>query len=223
MKKMVIAGVCLATVLADTVLAPTIARAQNPIYGKGQGYADQMVLDRMYMRRMRAKYAKRRGTSSKTARAGQAKKRVVSTQKRSVAVASTPQKVASFSHPSVHIKRDSYQQFHLDDAKGTTVNFRFTPQSGKGKTVLKSYQYNFYDNMADFGGLAPGRYIVKAEAVYGGKKYPARIGSESGTPTNPTGGNFAPSIAIEIKPGVDSYGYKVLESAPSELQVRVIE
>ncbi len=222
MKKFTMAGLCLAILFAGEVLSPKVAHSQNPIYGKGQGYADQMVLDRMYMRRLKAKYAKRKAAAFKSSKRG-SKKSATAKRKITNTSASPTQKMAPFSSPSVHIKRDSFQEFHLDDAKGYTVNFSFTPISGGGKAIQKSFTYNFYDNMADFGSIPAGKYIVEAQATYKGKKYPATIGSESGTPTNPAGGNFASSLSIEIKPAIDSYGYQVLESSPNELQVRVVE
>lgn len=217
-----IAVLFLIAATATGLFSPTKMEAQNPIYGKGQGYADQIVLDRMYIRREKAKLAKRRAASKKQSRKGS--KRTVAKKVKSAAIkpVATTQKVAPASYKYVKFARDSYQSFHSDDAKGYVMNFYFTPIGG-AKAIVKSYNYTYYNSTAEFNGIPAGKYLVKAQVKYEGKNYPVTLGSEIGTPTNPSGGNFAPSMVIEVKPGIDAYSYKVLETVPSELYVRILE
>lgn len=118
--------------------------------------------------------------------------------------------------------RDTFQNFHLDDTNGYQVNFSFT-DAGSGKIILKSHKFTYYESVAGFDGVPAGIYTVKAEALYNGRKYAVYLGSEDGSPTDPNGGNFAASIKIEIKRGVDDFGTPVLKTFPDTLHVRVIE
>lgn len=225
MKKLNIGTIGLLTMatFGTGLLSPTISHAQNPIYGQGQGYADQIVLDRMYVRREQAKRARRRAAASRNRKHSKKKgSRIAAAPKQNLHVVPAA-KVAPASYRYVKFKRDTYQNFHSDDHKGYVVNFTFKPAGGKGGTITKSFNYTYYESEAAFNAIPAGRYTVKAEAKYQNKKYPAYLGSTYGTPTNPTGGNFAPSMTIQVRPGVDAYGYHVLETSPDELYIRVIE
>lgn len=118
--------------------------------------------------------------------------------------------------------RDTFQNFHLDDTNGYQVNFSFI-DAGSGKIISKSYKFTYHGSVAEFDDVPAGIYTVKAEAVYNGRKYLVYLGSKDGSPTDPKGGNFAPSIKIEIKREIDDFGTTVLNTFPDTLQVRVIE
>lgn len=231
MKKLKIGTVWLlsATTFGGGLFSPSVSHGQNPIYGQGQGYADQTVLDRMYIRREEAKRARRRAAASKSQKRSSSRKTASSRKNiHSTVPVRKPstqavRKVAPASYRYVKFNRDTYQSFHTDDIKGYAVNFSFKPVSGNGKTIFKTFTYNYYDSTAEFNAIPAGHYTVKAEAVYQNKKYPVHLGSKYGTPTDPTGGNFAPFLTLEIKPGVDAYGYHVLETSPGSLYIRVIE
>ncbi len=200
-----------------TALFCGVASAQ---WDYGQHAIDNIIESRIDIRKTRARM--------KARKAGKAKTRVTSkTRNRKVApsrsrLVSTPAKKAVVSLPSnVSFYRDTYQNFHLDDSKGYLVNFVFT--AANGQVIRRTYNFTYYASVAEFHGIPAGKYKVTAQGLYGGKKYPVHLGSEDGTSTNPLGGNFAPSINIEVKPGKDQWGTKTLLTIPETLHVRVVE
>ncbi len=179
----------------------------------GQHAIDNIIESRIDARKTRARIKARRGGKIK---AGKSAK-----NKQSGRLVSTAGKPATALPSKIEFHRDTYQNFHLDDSKGYVVNFIFT--SNSGKVFRRAHTYTYYNSNSDFKDLPIGKYKVTAECVYSGKKYPVRLGSDDGDTLNPLGGNFAPSMSIEIKPGKNQWGEKVLLTTPESLHVRVIE
>lgn len=209
----------LVTTLIVVLTAPFsgVASAQ---WDYGQHAIDNIIESRIDARKTRARIKARKTGKGKTRVTSKTKsKKVASNRSRLI---SAPAKKAGVSLPSnVSFYRDTYQNFHLDDSKGYVVNFLLTSTSGK--VMRRTHNFTYYNSVAKFGDIPAGKYQVVAQGVYGGKKYPVHLGSEDGTSTNPLGGNFAPSIRIEVKPGKDQWGTPTLLTLPETLHVRVIE
>lgn len=206
------------------VVAALLSNSASAQWNYGQDSTYNSIESRIDIRKTRARIKARQAAKAKAGKAGRktSKTRTTKTVRKTSTQTSAPAKKVAASLPShVEFYRDTYQDFHLDDSKGYIVNFVFTSTSGK--VMRKSYTFNYYDSVARFSDIPIGKYRVVAEAVYGGKKYPVQLGSEDGTSTNPEGGNFAPSINIEVKMGKDSYGDNSLLTLPETLHVRVIE
>lgn len=122
----------------------------------------------------------------------------------------------------IEFRRDSYQDFHREDINGFRVNFTFVSVA-TGKTIPKSGVCQLYDHGDPIEGIPAGVYTVRAEVSYRGQKYPAHLGSQEGSVGNRRGGDFAPSMKIELKPAVDDYGSRVMGITPGKIYVRVLE
>lgn len=163
-------------------------------------------------------------TPTSSRRAAQMKKRRASAPRGKAAVTQASANAAwRASLPFVFIHRDTYQDFHLDDSKGYVVNFRFVPVGKGGRAITKTHNFTYYNSKAEFGGLPVGTYKVSGEAVYKGRKFPVHVGSEDGSSTDPTGGNFAPTASLQVKWGKDQWGARCLQTTPELLNVRAIE
>ena len=184
----------------------------------GQHAIDNMVESRIDIRKTRARMKARKGSASKSRKSTRNSK---STRNRARSVSYSKPKAVPSLPSNVDFHRDTYQDFHLSDSKGYIVNFVFT--SSNGKVLRRDHNYTYYNSGSEFKDIPVGKYKVTAQAAYGGKKYPVHLGSEDGDTNNPMGGNFAPSIGIEVKPGTDQWGTKVLLTTPETLLVRVIE
>lgn len=190
--------------LAFAVISPEFAFGQ---WDYNQNAIDNIIDSRVDRRKTRERIRARKGGKKGTA-AGKSG-------------ASATKNTSAATPPYVSFLRDSYQDFHLDDSRGYVVNFTFT--SATGRAISKSYNYSYQNGLAEFGGIPAGVYTVKADAVYGGRKYPVHLGSQDGSSTNPKGGNFAPTIKIEVKGEADGYGATIMKTFPETLYVRVIE
>lgn len=198
-------------IFAFATFFPSLASAQ---WDYGQDSTWNIIENRIDIRKARARMKARQKAKSKKGRA--------TSKKKTAAVRKTSAPVKKAALPShVEFYRDTFQDFHLDDSKGYVVNFVFT--STTGKVIRKSHTFTYYNSVTDFKDLPVGKYRVTAEAVYGGKKYPVHLASEDGEVGNPKGGNFAPSMNIEIKLGKDQWGSDRLLTLPDSLHVRVIE
>lgn len=206
-----------ATLFVLAALFPNSASAQ---WDYGQDSTWNIIENRIDIRKTRARMKARQAAQAKARKSGR-KTSKTGTRKvaRKVSTSVPAKKAALPSH--VEFYRDTYQDFHLDDSNGYVVNFVFT--STTGKVIRKSHRFTYYNSVTDFSDIPVGKYRVVAEGVYGGRKYPIRLGSKDGTSTNPKGGNFAPSMNIEIKLGKDQYGSARLLTSPEDLHVRVIE
>ena len=206
----------LITSLLPLVLTFSLVDSVWAQWDYGQHSIDNMIEHRIDMRKTRARMEARRKGSTKSRR-----KNAKNTRARSRRISTSIRKKVVSLPSNVSFHRDSYQNFHLDDSKGYTVNFLFA--SASGKVIRKSYNFTYYNSGTDFKDIPIEKYKVTAQGVYGGKKYPVHLGSEDGDSMNPLGGNFAPSIAIEVKAGKDQWGDATLLTLPSTLLVRVIE
>ena len=65
--------------------------------------------------------------------------------------------------------------------------------------------------------------MVRAEVPFQGAKYQALIGSQEGSTDNPTGGDFAPSFKIVLKPIIDQGGSRVMGISPEKIYIRVLQ
>lgn len=216
--------ILLAAALSASIAVPP-AFAQ---WDYGQDSVWNSVENRIDIRKTRKRMQARKAGRKSTRKAGRArsgKGRSAKTAPRSGAstspvAASTSQVPASIPYVSIH--RDTFQSFHLDDSKGYSVSFRFAPVGG-GKTISKSHTYTYYNSVAEFNGIPAGTYNVSGEAIYQGRKYPVHIASEDGEVDNPTGGNFAPSLQLQVRWGKNQWGERGLQTSPETLHVRVIE
>lgn len=230
MKKYVLTTVC---VLALAALCQIPAFAQT--YGQDPTWniIERRIDERKTRERIRARQAKNKATKSKSAKAKSAKGKAVSSPagrkasgtavKRPIAA---PKKVAaSLPHLNIHIERDTFQDFHMQDGDGYVVTFSFAPKTANAKPLVRTYSYNYQKNneVAAFKDLPPDTYTITAVAVYKGKKYPVHLGTTYGTPTDPTGGNFAPSVQLVVKAAKDFYGHMAVQGFPDTLYSRVIE
>lgn len=200
-------------ILVSMALFPRLASAQ---WDYGQHAIDNIIENRIDIRKTRARLKARKSVPSKGRRGAKAGK---SARSGSRLVSTSTPRTGLPSHVEFH--RDTFQDFRLSDSKGYIVNFVFS--SATGKVLRKSYNFTYYNSVAEFRDIPVGKYQVAAQGVYRGKKYPVHLGSEDGTSQNPLGGNFAPSIRIEVKPGKDQWGTKTLLTLPETLHVRVIE
>lgn len=202
-------------ILALSTVFQNLAVAQ---WDYSQHAIDNIIESRIDARKTRARIRARQGKSqsSKSVRkTSKSTARKAAVRKVSVA----PKKVSLPSH--VEFYRDTFQDFHLSDSKGYIVNFIFT--STAGKVLCRTHNFTYYNSVARFEDIPVGKYKVVAQGLCGGKKYPIHLASEDGEVDNPTGGNFAPSIVIEVKLGKDPYGSPRLLTLPETLHVRVIE
>lgn len=195
----------LASIFALTILFPVLAYGQ---WDYNQNAIDNIIDSRIDRRKTSERIRARKG-GRRAAGTGKAGTRNPA-----------PAPNDSAAAPYVSFLRDSYQNFHLDDASGYIVNFTFT---GAGKTISKSYNYSYQNGLAEFGGIPAGTYTVRAEAVYNGRKYPVYLGSRDGSTTNPNGGDFAPAMKIQVKGEPDGYGATIMKTFPETLYTRVVE
>jgi hypothetical protein len=187
-----------------------------PVLAFGQWDYNQNAIDNIIDSRIdRRKTSKR--IRARNGKGGTANQRKTSTRN-----GTSPVKNTVATTPSVSFLRDSYQDFHLDDDNGYLVNFIFVSVES-GKTISKSYNYSYYRGLAEFSGIPAGVYTVKASALYNGKKFTVHLGSRDGSSSNPDGGDFAPSIKIEVKAETDDYGTIKMKTFPETLYTRVIE
>lgn len=195
-------------VCAFAVISPQAAFGQ---WDYNQSAIDNIIESRIDRRKTRERIKARKG-----GRTADKKKNAAGGNRTSSA-----KNTSAATPPYVSFLRDSYQDFHLDDSRGYVVNFIFTSLSGKA--IPKSYNYSYHNGLAEFGGIPAGVYTVKADAVYSGKKYAVHLGSRDGSSANPNGGDFAPSIKIQVTAAPDGYGLTLMKTFPETLYVRVTE
>jgi len=215
-------SVSLATVTFSLLLCSFSAFAQ---WDYRQDAIDNIIESRIDRRktqariraRKRARTNRRKSSKSKSAKRTATKpvsKKLVSKK----ATATLP-------HHAIAIHRDTYQDFHMDDINGYVVTFRFTPTGTNRKPIAKTYLYSHLKNRqaAEYNDLPIGIYTVQAGAVYRGKNYAVHLGTQEGTSTEPTGGNFAPTLKLQVKTAKDAYDDLVVQGFPSIFYIRVIE
>lgn len=206
--------------LSFTLLCPISAFAQ---WDYGQDWMWNMADARRDIRRTRERIRARQG-KGKSSKGSKASRRTgrKSSRKAVKRPAVVKKVVAPLPRYGIEIRRDSYQDFHREDINGFKVNFTFVSQA-TGKTLLKSGYCKLYDMDSAIEGVPAGTYNVSVKVPYGGKIYPAHIGSKEGSTENPKGGDFAPSMKIVLKPIIDDGGSRVMGVFPEKLYVRVLE
>lgn len=206
-----------AFILSALVFSSATAQAQ---WDYGQDSTWNIIESRIDARKTRARIKARRGAkgkaSSKISRKTSTKR---SPTLRKISASTPKPKPALASYVDFH--RDTYQNFHLDDSNGYVVNFVFT--STTGKVIRRSHRFTYYNSNTEFRDIPAGKYRVSAQALYSGRAYKVHLGSEDGSSDNPLGGNFAPTMNIEVKAGKDQWGTPKLLNFPDSLHVRVIE
>lgn len=199
--------------LSFVVVSPEVAFAQ---WDYNDHIIDNIVMDRAARRRSegRAKGSKsgRRTTSAKRKSAA-----------RNTGASAVKPVAPALPRYAVVFSRDTYQDFHLDDINGFRVDFTFT-DTVTGKTITKFHVYNYYNVESEIEGVPAGVYTVRATALYKGKTYQAHLGTGEGSTDNPRGGDFAPSMKVELKREIDAnYGTPIMNIYPKSLYVRVID
>ncbi len=196
-------------VCAFAVISPQIALGQ---WDYGQNILDNIVEYHAARRRTE-------GRSKSGRRTTVAKRKSAA---RNTGASAAKPAAPTYPRYGIVFTRDSYQDFHREDINGFRVNFTFT-SAATGKTISKFDYAKLYGVESLIEGIPPGVYTVQAEAVYMGKTYPAHIGTQEGSDDNPSGGDFASSIRVQIKPEINEYGQHVMNVSPERLYVRVIE
>jgi hypothetical protein len=189
-----------AFLLAALLLALALAPAVCAQY---ESYADQMVRDNINLRR--ATEARRPSVVSKSKGTG--------TKSRSASA----KKAARPSVPLTEIAlgQDLYSSFGKEDQRVFTLEVRLSPVSRGGKPLVKRAQFapSRGKRSVRIAGIPPGRYAASARVLDAGKNViPVLLGTELGDPTNPNGGNFAPTQVAELMVGKDSYGNRRVSS-----------
>ena len=216
--------------LAVIAVWPTTANSQyggsssgvysnrRPDYYTNPRLSDTIIRNRLERRRLEERLRQKRGGKSGRRTKTSAKRGAA----RKIGASSTKPAPAPLPRYAIETRRDPYQDFHREDANGFKTIYTFTSVA-TGKTLTKSGYCKLYDTGDDLEGVPAGVYTVRAEVFYGGKKYPAHIGSKIGSDDNPRGGDFAPTFRITLKPMIDYGGSRVMGVSPTKIYVRVLE
>jgi len=100
------------------------------------------------------------------------------------------------------MSQDMYSSFGNSDARGYRLEVKLTPQGRTGKTITQHLQLNSNkgDRSAVVTKVPPGRYLLTARSIDAdGVARPALIGTQCGSPTEPQGGNFGPSLPVTME------------------------
>lgn len=202
---------------AFAVLSSQLVFAQ---WDYGRSIRDNMAMEHAHRISREARLeANRKPNHRATKRAATQK----STTARRIHPSATKPALQPLPHYGLQIRRDSYQDFHREsDTNGFRTNFTFTSVA-TGKSISKWGYCRLYDLDSEIEGIPAGTYLVRAEVPFGGKIYPAHIGSREGSTENRKGGDFAPSFKVVFKPIVDEYGSRVMDITPKKIYVRVLE
>ena len=178
-------------------------------------YIDQMVRDNINLRRSTDA---RRASSKKSSKIKTKSRTSKSRLSRSASSKRVQLAAKSPVLGQLSLGQDMYSSFGDADPRDFTLEVRLIPVRRSDKAISDKaivrwarFAPSKGNRSARVNGIPVGFYKVSVKVIDDDKKtIPTLIGTQCGEPTNPNGGNFAPTQPIDLAMGKDYYGNRAI-------------